>query len=65
MGVGFFCHVTSKRTRRNGLKLPRGVSGWILGKTSLKEQSGTGTDCPERWWSHGPWRCSRNMSMWY
>jgi len=29
--------------------------------TSLKEWSGTGMGCPERLWSHQPWRCSRNV----
>jgi len=39
-----------------------GDSGWTLGNTtSLKEWSGMGTGCPERWWSHWPWRCSRNV----
>ena len=37
-------------------------SGWTLANTtSLKEWSGTGMGCPERWWSHWPWRCSRNV----
>jgi len=28
-------------------------SGWMLGNTTpLKGWSGTGMDCPERWWSH-------------
>jgi len=31
-------------------------SGWTLGiTTSLKGWSGTGMDCPERWWSHRAW----------
>jgi len=42
----------------------RGGSGWLLGNTtSLKEWSGTGMSCPGRWWSHRPWRCSRNIWM--
>ena len=37
-------------------------SGWILGiKFCLKEWSSVRTGCPEKWWSHHPWRCSRNM----
>ena len=37
-------------------------SSWTLGNTtSLKGWSGTGMGCPERWWSHQPWRCSRNV----
>ena len=36
----------------------------MLGNTaSLKGWSGTGMGCPERWWSHRPWRCSRNVWM--
>jgi len=27
----------------------------------LKGWSGTGMGCPERWWSHQPGRCSRNI----
>jgi len=39
-------------------------SDWMLGNaTSLKGWSGTGMGCPERWWSHWPWRCSRNIWM--
>jgi len=35
---------------------------WILGKISLlKEWSYTGIGCPEKWWSHHPWRCSKNV----
>ena len=35
----------------------RGDSGWMLGNTtSLKGWSGSGMGCPERWWSHRPWR---------
>jgi len=44
----------------------RGDSGWILESiSSLKEWSGTGTGCPGRWWSHHPWRCSRNLYRLY
>ena len=40
----------------------RGSLDWILGKTSsLEAWSGIGTGCPERWWSHRPWRCSKNV----
>jgi len=27
----------------------------------LKEWSGIGTGCPGQWWSHHPWRCSKNV----
>jgi len=40
----------------------RGDLDWILGKNSLlREWSGIGTGCPRRWWSHHPWRCSKNI----
>ena len=39
-------------------------SGWTLGNTTcLKGWSGTGTGCPERWWSHWHWWCSKNVWM--
>ena len=39
-------------------------SGWMLGNTtSLKEWSSTGMGCPERWWSHWPWWCSKSVWM--
>jgi len=39
----------------NGLKLCRGDSGWILGKTSSPKQwSGAGMGCPGRWWRSFP-----------
>ena len=39
-------------------------SGWMLGNTtSLKGWSGTGMGCPERWWSHQAWWCSKSIWM--
>jgi len=38
---------------------------WILGTISSQEWWCTGTGCPGRWWSHHPWRCSRNIEVWY
>jgi len=62
VGVGLFSQVTSDRTRGNGLKLHQGGLGWLLGKISLlREWSGIATSCPGRWWSHHPWRCSKNV----
>jgi len=31
----------------------------------MKEQSGIGTGCPGQCWSPHPWRCSKNVWMWY
>ena len=57
LGVSLFSRVTSDRTGRS---CTREDSGWTLGNTtSLKGWSGTGMGCPERWWSHCPWRGSR------
>ena len=33
------------------------------GTTSLKGWSGTGMGCPERWWSHRAWWCSKSVWM--
>jgi len=34
----------------------------MLGKVSLlKEWSDIGIGCPGKWWSHHPWRCSKNV----
>ena len=30
-------------------------------KPDTPEYLGTGMGCPGRWWSHQPWRCSRNV----
>ena len=39
-------------------------SGWKLGNTtSLKGWSGTRMGCPERWWSHWAWWCSKSVWM--
>ena len=44
------------------LSCAMGGSGWTLGNTTyLKQWSGTGMGCPGRWWSHRPWRFSRNV----
>ena len=62
VGVGLFSQVTSHRMRGNGLKLCQGGLDWILGKIYLlKGLSSIGTGCPERWWSHHPWRSSKNV----
>jgi len=39
-------------------------SGWTLGNTtSLTGWSDTGMGCPERWWSHQAWWCSKSVWM--
>jgi len=57
---------TSFKLGREGMasSCAREDSGWTLGNTtSLKGWSGTGMGCPERWWSHRPWRCSKSVWM--
>ena len=39
------------------------ISFMSVGVCSLKGWSGTGMGCPEGWWSHWPWRRSRNIWM--
>ena len=46
---GFFSHLTRIGQEGKASSCPRGGSGWILGKTSLKERLGTGTGCLRRW----------------
>jgi len=61
-GVGLFSQVTSDRMRGNGLKLRQGRFRLDIGKNFLlKEWSDIGTGCPGKWWSHHPWRCSKNV----
>jgi len=65
-GVGLISQVARDGTRSNGLSCVRGGLDWILGKKSLlKEWSDIGPGCPGKWWSHHPWRCSKNVYMWY
>jgi len=53
----------SDRTRRNGLKLHQGGSGWIVGKFLPRKSSQALEQAAQRRWSHRPWRCSRNTVM--
>jgi len=40
---------------------------WLIQNLSLslKGWSGTGMGCPERWWSHRAWWCSKSVWMLY
>jgi len=56
------CHWDRSEELVTASSCAREGSGWMLGNTtSLKGWSGTGMGCPGRWWSHRPWRCSRNV----
>ena len=61
-GVGLFSQVTSNRTRGNSLNCIGGGLDWIFRNISLlKERSVIGAGCPGKWWSHHPWRGSKNV----
>jgi len=61
VGFGLFSQVQAIGPEETASSCIRGGSDWILGKISLlNEWSGIGTGCPVKWWSHHPWRCSKN-----
>ena len=64
LGVGLFSRVTVIGLEGMASSCAREDSGWTLGNTtSLKGWSGTGMGCPERWWSHRAWWCSKSVWM--
>ena len=64
LGVGLFSRVTVIGLEGMASSCVREGSGWTLGNTTcLKGCSGTGMGCPERWWSHRAWWCSKSVWM--
>ena len=64
LGVSLFSLVTVIGLEGTASSCAREGSGWTLGNTtSLKGWSGTGMGCPERWWSHRAWWCSKSVWM--
>ena len=61
--VSLFSQVTVIRLEGMASSCAREDSGWTLGNPSLKGWSGTGMGCPERWWSHRAWWCSKSVWM--
>jgi len=54
-GVGLFSQVPGNRMRGHGFKLCQGRFRLDIRKSSLlKEWSGIGISCPEKWWSDKP-----------
>lgn len=43
----------------------RGGSDQIFEHFPMKDWSGIGITCPEKWWSHRLWKCLRGIWMWH
>lgn len=66
MGVGLFSQITNDRTRGNGLKSCWGRFKLDIGEYFYTEgRSAIGTGCPQEWWNHCAWKCSKNVYMWH
>ncbi len=64
LGVSLFSRVTVIGREGMASSCAREGSGWPLGNTTtLKGWSGTGTGCPQWWWSHRLWWCSKRVRM--
>jgi len=66
VGVSLFSWVTAIGKEVMASSCTRRGSGWILGKKNSQKELWCIdiADCPERWWSHHPWRHSGTMEMW-
>ena len=57
-----FCFI-SPGPNKNDLHFTVPLSILVINLILRETGMGTGMGCPGRWWSHWPWRCSRNVWM--